>query len=279
VNELGAIVAALGRRGVGLEGFDEAFVALALQKRLTATACDVAAYLALVEADPAELAALQASLRVSYSRFFRNPLSFALLEQVVVPGLQRSLVEGRSREVRVWSAGCAAGQEAFSVAILLAEATGGQGAGLPFRVIATDVAEPELDRAREAVFTDDELSDVRLAHLRRYFVPQGDTWRVADRLAARVDLSTHDLLDPRLPFPAASIYGGFDLVLCCNVLLYYSPSRRRTILANLRHGLRADGVLVVGEAERAFVQGDRGFRELLPLAPVFHKTSFEAVHP
>lgn len=278
--DLTAVVAALERRGaVSLAAYDPSFLALSIHRRLTGLSCGLVDYLSRVEADPSEVGDLLASMRVSFSQFFRNGLTFGVLEQVVVPELCRRQAEGRAREVRVWSAGCAAGQEAYSVAMLLADATGGLEGPLPFRVIATDVVVAELDRARDGLFSAEELATLRLAHLRRYFSPREGRWRLDERLRARVDFSRHDLQDARSPFPPAGVYGDFDLVLCCNVLLYYTPAVRQALLSNLRRGLAADGYLVTGEAERAFAQSTDGYREVIPPVPVFQKTRRTAVTP
>jgi chemotaxis protein methyltransferase CheR len=182
-------------------------------------------------------------------------------------------VEGRERfgggEIRIWSAACAAGQEAYSVAILLEDMAAERGKPIPFRIIATDVSDAQLAIARKGVYDDDAVRNVRLRHLRRYFSEQGKAYVIAPGLRDRVDFSSYDLLDERSSSPPASIYGDFDIVLCCNLLFYYRPSVRRLILERVRRGLSPNGYLVTGEAERAIVQDAGGFRAMTPPTAVF----------
>jgi chemotaxis methyl-accepting protein methylase len=212
---------------------------------------------------------LLGSLRVPYSEFFRDPLTFGLLEGTVLPRLVERAEAAAHRELRVWSAGCAAGQEAWSIAMLLDELSSLHGGTVDYRVIATDWSEPDLALAREASYSDEALANVRLRHLSSCFVRNGERRVVADRLRTRVEFSWHDLLDGATTCPPASIYGEFDLVLCCNVLLYYRPDAQRSILHKLWRSLAEGGHLVTGDAERNLVASAGSFGAPYPPAAVF----------
>lgn len=251
-----------------LSPFDTGFLGRSLERRRQAV-CAAApeSYLFRLAGDPAEAQALFGSLRVTFSAFFRDPLSFALLEQTCLPALLDGLPQ-EGREIRVWSAGCAAGQEAWSAAIALEEAIRRGGVARSYRVFATDVSEADLAAARAGVYAPATLGEVPLRRLETYFTRQGDSYAVAHAIRDRVEFFAYDLLDKRTTFPAESIYGDFDLVLCCNVLLYYRPAAQREILSKIRKSLAPNGFLMTGETDRPAVERE-GFRAMPRPACIF----------
>lgn len=263
------------RHGLEVSRYDESFLSRSIEKRRQVTACATAeAYLARLAEDGAEAESLWRSLRVCHSDFFRNPLAFAWLEQVILPGLFEARERSAQGEIRIWSAACAAGQEPWSVAILLhelVEARDREGR-VSYRIFATDVSEPDLALARAGVYSAAALGNVRRRYLDGPFVRQGDVFAIAPRLRAQVEFSFYDLLDESTTCPSASIYGDFDVVLCSNVLLYYRLEAQRGILAKLWRCLTPGGYLVTGDTERPIVEAAGGFRAVAPCASVFQKT-------
>jgi chemotaxis methyl-accepting protein methylase len=254
--------------------YDESFLAKALGKRLTATCTQTAAaYTESLAESPAEAAEFLCSLNITHSEFFRNALTFALLEHLVLPGLVAE--KGDRSELRIWSAGCAAGQEVYSVAILLDAIASTRGRPISLRILATDVSKTALALARQGIYDKVAVQNVRLKHICGCFVRQGNTYTIAARLRDQVGFSFHDLLDRRSASPPASIYGDFDLVLCGNLLFYYRPEGQQVILNNVYTSLSRNGYLVTGEAERALVEKMGGFRVVAPPAAVFQKPKRE----
>jgi chemotaxis protein methyltransferase CheR len=261
-----------GRHGMDVSCYEESFLVKSLEKRRQATAAVTpSAYLQRLSKERAEAENFFRSLRVICSGFFRNPLAFALLEQMILPGLVEEKVRSSQGELRIWSAGCAAGQEAWSVAILLEEAAAARQAPVPFRIFATDVSEAELDLALRGVYSAEAVGNVRSLHLGKYFSRQGESFALVPWIRQRVDFSICDLLDVNTSCPPASIYGHFDLVLCSNVLLYYRPEAKRFILDKLRRSLMEGGYLLTGETERQIVESAGGFRTVAPPASVFQR--------
>ncbi len=261
--------------GLDISGFDPSFLVRSLGRWLQAAGCVSAEnYMAerLVE-DRMEAEAFYRSLRVGYSAFFRDPLTFALLETQVLPDLaERAGRAGRSG-LRVYSAGCSAGQEAWSLAILLDELAASPNRPSTWRVFGTDLSEPDLALARAGVYAPAELGNVRLRHLDACFTRQGDGFAVAAGLREGVEFSVYDLLDTANSCPPASIFGDFDLILCCNVLLYYRPAQQRRILDKLLGCMAPGGYLVTGETERRIAGSAASLREAMPSAPIFQKRS------
>ena len=146
--ELDALIQGMsGACGQDLTRYDPAFLAQSLERRLAATGGgSAAAYLARLAEDRGEAAAFYRGLSISHSEFFRTPLTFALLETLVLPAIAAERTRTGRPEVRVWSAGCAGGQEPYSLAILLAELAA------PHRIFASDIAEAELAAAQQGVY-------------------------------------------------------------------------------------------------------------------------------
>lgn len=262
-----------GVHGLDISGFDPVFLARTLERRLQAIGCVSAEnYLAEhLEADRLEAEAFYRSLRVGYSAFFRNPLTFALLETQVLPALaEKARKSGRSG-LRVWSAGCSTGQEAWSVAMLLDEMAASPERLPTWRIFGTDFCEPDLALARAGVYAAAELGNVRLRHLDTCFTRQGEGFAVAANLRERVEFTVYDLLDTANSCPPTSIFGDFDLVLCCNVLFYYRPAQQRRILDTLLGCLAPGGYLVTGETELRIAKSVANLCEATSPAPVFQK--------
>lgn len=194
------------------------------------------AYLATLREDGAAAWALLERLTIKVSRFFRNPPVFAALRERVVPALRE---ERGGAPIRAWSAGCARGQEAYSLAMLLAEARG------PWSVLATDVDPAALAAARAGNFAAADTADVPADLAARHLAPlPGGRLAVAAGVASGVRFGAHDVSSER-GLPA----GPFDLVCCRNVLIYFVPEAQARILAGLLARLVPGGILCLGEAE------------------------------
>jgi chemotaxis methyl-accepting protein methylase len=247
------------------------FLEKTVENRMAALALGgSSAYLRYIAENPGEITAFVQSLEVTFSEFFRDPLAVALLAQLVLP----RLLEDKSirGEIRVWSAGCAAGQETYSLAMQLDDLAARWGAPCSWRIFGTDASDDELARAREGVYDVSAVQNVPLKFIRHYFQVKGDRCSVVHHLRDRLTFSRYDLLDRNSTSPPESIYGNFDLVLCSNLLFYYRPGVQRFILAKLRRVIVPGGYLVTGEAERAIVEKMGGFQMVAVPAGVFRKT-------
>lgn len=255
-----------------VSSFDEEFLRRSMDVRRAAAGVPTsAAYLERLRDDPVEAKAFFASLHVGYSEFFRNSLTFAVLEQVVLPRLIDRGAGPQRPELRIWSAGCADGEEPYSVAILLDERFAARRRDPQYRIFATDRSEDGLAATRRGIYEAGSLRNVRQGHIESCFTRVGDSYSVSPRLRARVDVSAHDLLDACTSCPPASIYGGFDLVLCCNLLLYYGTENRRAMVDKLSGSLAPGGYLVTSETKRPMIEATGGFFSVVPPSAVFRK--------
>ena len=258
--------------GFDLSPFEETFLAKSLLRRLDDSPLKSwTTYLNNLAHDPEEAKALIQSLNIGHSEFFRDPLAFALLEQVILPGL--TLRNSGQSELRVWSTGCSSGQEAWSIAILLDEHSNLSKHPVPFLVFATDCVDAFLIEARKGVYDATSVQQIRLKHMSKYLTQEGELYKISPRLKQRVDFSLFNLLADGVSSPAAAIYGDFDLIFCCNLLFYYRPDVRQHILDLIYHALRPEGYFVTGEAEREIVARHSGFQAVASPVVIFQKKS------
>ena len=212
-----------------------------IQRRMGLRQIDgMAGYLRLLQEHPNELAQLSKDMLIGVSSFFRDPDVFETFRaDVIVP-----LVEAKDSDspVRAWVPGCATGEEAYTVAMLLLEATDAAGRNGRVQVFASDVDTGALDVARAGVYADGIADEVRPDRLERFFTKQGQTWQANKQLREAVIFSRQNLLsDP--PF------SRLDLISCRNVLIYLEPAAQKKILAMFSFALNAGGGLLLGKSE------------------------------
>lgn len=179
--------------------------------------------------------------------FFRDVAVFRLLGEDVLPALAEARLADGSRGLRVWSAGCSTGQEAYSLAMLTPRRRSSEPA---MEIVATDLSPVSIDTARRGCYSQLEVQrGMPVGCLMTCFDSDGETWRIKPALRERINFRVHNLLDP----PPA---GRFDLVLCRNVMLYFSESGRRAVLERLAAAIAPGGLLMLGAGETLLDQTD-----------------------
>jgi len=259
-----AIVAQLRRRRqFDPEAYQECCLRRRVAKRIRASgAADSTAYLERLESDDAELDALLATLTLHVSRFFRDPATFRALEARILPDLCRQARTAGRAELRLWSVGCATGEEAYSLALLVDDLAP---AGLQVSILGTDVSEPALSTARAGRYDAARLTEVPPAALARYFARDGAHYRLCRTVQERVHFARHDLL-------AAAAFPTADLILCRNVLIYFSRAEQERIVARFAAALPAGGALVLGGSEQLAASPGL-FRAELPDERIYRRTA------
>ena len=240
---LRALLAQLRERtGVDFAGYKPPTLLRRLQRRLVATGThSLAAYLEHLERHPEEWQRLASSFLIQVTGFFRDPELYAHLRERVLPELVAA-ARTRGDELRLWSAGCATGEEAYSLAILVAEALGDDLEGFSVRVFATDLDAEAVAFARRGVYPAAALAGVPPDLRERYFAAADGEYAVRKRVRALTVFGQHDL-GQRAPFPR------IDLALCRNVLIYFTPELQRRALQLFAFALRDGGYLALGKAE------------------------------
>ncbi|MDP3435840.1 MAG: protein-glutamate O-methyltransferase CheR [Bacteroidales bacterium] len=265
----------LRESGDDISKYDNSFLLKSLEKRITAKGVhSKEEYLSLLISSKEECLALNESLSICYSEFFRNSLTFAYLEKLILPSLFSSKYKLKQKEVRIWSAACASGQEAYSLAILCEELIETSTSPLSYRIIATDIDPEQVEKAEKGVYSTDLVGNVNLKRLHNYFVKHGSNYIISKQIKNRVFVSQFDLLSKDAYCPPSSIFGDFDIVFCCNLLFYFKPFYRKSILKKITKCISADAYLVTGETERAFML-EFGFTEVFPNSAIFQMTKKE----
>ena len=214
---------------------------------------DLASYLRWVESNPKELDLLARDILISVTAFFRDHEAFAVLGKSISEICAR---KAPGSEIRVWVAGCATGEEAYSIAMLFADALGDQLAHYRVQVFATDIDDEALNVARRGVYPAAAMSEVSPRQLERYFHRVNSNYEVAKPLRDMVVFARHNLVsDP--PFLR------LDLVSCRNVLIYFDTPLQAKVLQTFHFGLTREGALFLGrsesvaQAEQLFSASDR----------------------
>lgn len=229
------VIAALERFGsLDASAYKPDFVQRRVLRRMSLSGINDLSHYAEVLADDHERSALVRDLLIGVTRLFRDPVAFARLAEVVREQA------GERAEFRAWVAGCATGEEAYSVAITLDEVFAD--AGRPFRVFATDMNDSAIRHASAGLLEAAALADLSPERCARYFREENGAFRVIPMLRRRLVFSPHDLLrSPR--------FGDLDLVTCRNLLIYFRPDVRSTVLAKIHESLRPGGLLMLGAGE------------------------------
>lgn len=248
--------------------FEESFLHKSLQARMKKVNCtSIEEYNDFLQLHEAERNKLLRSLQIVYSAFFRNTLSFAVMEHLLLPDII-SAKKG-SKEIRIWSAACAAGQEAYSLAILLQEHVTYKNNDFCYRIFATDRDERNIKLAQKGGYHPDHLANISLKHMEKWFIQEGGHYSVKPGLKKHIEFSVFDLLG-RHNSPPESIFGEFDLVVCANLLFYYKAEYRKKIMNKLAEAMADNAYLIVGETEREILM-NFGFKEVYPYSAIFRK--------
>jgi len=199
-----------------------------------------AKYLELLRAEPAECERLGQDFLISVTEFFRDPATYETLKKTVI----EPLLSGRKTRdpLRIWIPGCATGEEAYSVAICVAEAIAANGTNQQFTVFASDIDRRALDFARAGVYPEAIATLVSEQRLRTFFDKMDHHYQIKPSLRERVVFAIQNLTeDPP--------YSSLDLVSCRNLLMYMQSSMQRRVLGSFHFALKNDGFLLLGNAE------------------------------
>ncbi len=230
------------RSGIDFSEYKTPTILRRLQRRLAACGVpSLSEYLVYLANHPEEYQQLLSSFLIKVTEFFRDLPLFDALRDVILPKIIEHARE-TGTAIRCWSAGCATGEEAYSLAILFAEVLGSDIDQVPVRIFATDLDADAIAFARRGIYPVTALTGMSEARIARSFVPVDGAYEVAAPLRHLVTFGQHDL-GQRAPFP------HIDLVLCRNVLIYFTPELQRRTLQLFAFALRDGGYLVLGKSE------------------------------
>ncbi|HYJ47790.1 MAG TPA: CheR family methyltransferase, partial [Pyrinomonadaceae bacterium] len=208
---------------------------------------DLIAYSQFMQENPGEATALLKDLLISVTNFFRDPNAFKALEREIIPKLFEN--KGADDQVRVWVAGCATGEEAYSLTMMLSEYAAKLAFAPQIQVFATDIDENAIATARDGFYTVNDTADLSPEYLSRHFVSEGHGYRVRREIRERVLFAVHNIIkDP--PF------AHLGLATCRNFLIYLNRTAQRRVMEVLHFALNPEGYVMLGASESVDGSGD-----------------------
>ena len=214
----------------------------------------------LEQGDTREIARLVNAVTINETAFFRHPSQFEALEDTILPELVRLHQQERSGPMRLWSAACSAGDEAYSLAILIRDTIGPRHPRMDYEIVGTDIDTEVLEEARAGRYRKRSVRNVPPAYLRDYFDHSGEAFVVDPAIRDMVEFRPLNLTDAQ----DMRRMRNFDLIMCANVLIYFNETSKKDVLQGLYRSLRPGGYLFVG--------GSEALGELdVPLEPVRHE--------
>lgn len=229
--------------GFNCEYYKEAHFKRRINVRVRATNSDsYGAYLKLLKKDPGEYGHLVETLTVNVSEFFRNPETFKIIEKEIIPSIVKCRSESLIRSIRIWSAGCAAGEEAYSLAILLHRVLKTDFNKYRIRITGTDIDAQSLEKAKKGTYSENSLKNIDASIKEHYFLKQGEEYQVIDQLKNITHFKRHDLI-------SGPIINHFDIIICRNVMIYFKKEIQEQLQLNFYQSLEKGGFFVIGKAE------------------------------
>jgi two-component system CheB/CheR fusion protein len=229
----------------------------------------VPGYVELLRRDAAEVEALFRDLLIGVTQFFRDPRAFEALETLVIPELFKG--KGAEDQIRVWVPGCATGEEAYSIAMLLADFMAAHDLSLKVQIFATDIDDHALTVARTGIYPEAIAADVPAEKLDRFFVRDGSNYRVAKLIREMCIFSVHNLIKDA-PF------SKLDLISCRNLLIYLDAALQNRLVPLFHFALRQRGYLFLGPAENV-TQHPKLFDRVDNKHRLFKARPVEAIRP
>jgi two-component system CheB/CheR fusion protein len=221
-------------------------------------------YLHYLSDHPAEIDQLLDTVTIHVTEFFRDHEVFDAIAERLLPALMEDKRYSPSRTIRVWSAGCSTGEEAYSLAILLTHYLQSHELDLELEVYGTDISKEACATARAGRYADRKVARVPAALRHRYFERCEDGYKVANEIKRRVRFTVHDLF-------AAPAFSLLDIVVCRNVLIHFDSAVRDAVMAKFHASLGDRGILILGKSEAVAGMALEWFELVDPRNKVYRK--------
>lgn len=241
---------AIIRERAGIDFPDEKRYLLESRVRPRLVACGVSGFDEYVrylqqEYDPDEVTKLLNAVTINETSFFRHPSQFEALGEVLIPEVIQQRRSNGTHKVRLWSAACSAGDEAYSLALLVEERVKPQFPHVEFEIIGTDIDTEVLEKARAGRYRKRALRNVPTAYLHKYFRRLDEAFVLHSSIREMVTFRSLNLTDAQ----DMRHMQDFDVIMCANVLIYFDQTQKRKVLKSMHRSLRPGGYLLVGGSE------------------------------
>ena len=241
-NSLSKIFLLIKRKtGVDLSFYKESTILRRIERRMGINQTDdIRTYVELMERSPGEVQSLFKEILIGVTKFFRDQEAFRILREQVIPAIFAN--KSQSDPIRIWVAGCSTGEEAYSIAILLAEYVEEHNLSNDVKIFATDIDKGAIDFASYGIYPESIAADADRDYLQRYFVKKGESYQVIQSIREMVIFAYHNIFkDP--PFRR------IDLISCRNLLIYLQPILQKRVLSSFHFSLTDGGFLFLGSSE------------------------------
>ena len=227
--------------GIDFSNYKAATVTRRIERRLALNrSVDIDMYVEQLRSDPRELSSLYEDLLIGVTRFFRDDEAFDALEHRIIT----ELVERASpdEQIRVWVPGCATGQEAYSIAMLLHERFAARHKPINLKVLATDVHKASLEAASTGIYSEEQIAGMSPERVQRFFTLKPEGYQISQTLRESIVFAPHNLIRDA-PFTK------MDLIACRNLLIYFQPHAQKSVLTLFHFSLKPGGFLFLGSSE------------------------------
>lgn len=252
-------------RGLDCEQYKENYLKRRIAVRLRATECgDYLDYLRILRNRPDEYTKLMNELTVNVTQFFRDPDVYTKIKEHIIPRIYEEKKSMGSKSIRVWSVGCASGEEPYSMAILLDNHLGSDMDRWNIRILGSDIDDGSLALAKKARYTDLEMLEG--LDIRSYFdveeSKEGPVYHLKENIRRRVKFEKLNLLEEREK-------RHYDIILCRNVLIYFGRDVQTRIIESLSTNILRDGYLVLGKSETLGPDAGAHFKPVFPRERIY----------
>lgn len=235
---------------IDLCGSKPDFLHRRISRRMSATNTEnYAEYLEYLKKNTTEIEALQDVFTINVSHFFRNSFTFEFLDKIIIPKIFNLKLRETNPILRIWSAGCSTGEEAYSIAILVDEYLQKNNLNIDVTIFATDIDQKSLLFAKKGEYPLESLKETKFEIITNHFSQIEGKYAVHAKIKERVHFSDFNLLNNQQYAPEESIYGDFDLIFCRNVLIYFNKEYQEIIFNKLYKSMNSSSFLILGEAE------------------------------
>lgn len=257
---------------IDLSGSSPDFLHRRIGKRLLATESEnYKKYLEYLKSNSDEIETLLDVLTINVSHFFRNPFTFEYLDKYIIPQVIHRKLKARNPILRIWSAGCSSGEEAYSIGIIIDKILQKNNIKMQMNIFATDIDEKSLHAAKKGEFTSDSLKETKFEIIEQYFTKVDKNYTILPRIRDMVHFSEFNLLNNQQYAPEESVYGDFDIIFCRNVLIYFNTEYQEIIFNKLHRAMNSSTHLILGEAEEPSGTYAKKFRKTSNLFKVYQK--------
>ncbi|HZX48193.1 MAG TPA: protein-glutamate O-methyltransferase CheR [Nitrospirota bacterium] len=229
-------------RGWDFRRYRRSSIKRCIERRIAISRLTYPAYVESLDSEPLEFNLLFNQITIKVSEFFRDPEVFRRIEDYVIPMTLRRLTETGSTDLRIWSCGCAKGEEPISMAILINKLLNETGHEPDLKIFGTDIDEAAVDSARKGVFIQNSLKNVNPVMRSQLFQAYGSDFKIMPQIRNLVTFGAHDIV-------SNIQLSRMDIILCRNLLIYFEKELQEKVFEKFYYSLKPGGFIVLGKSE------------------------------